>query len=109
MVETTPNATISNAAKRVPIVRDLVTTVSTPGDIIDAIVTDQGIAINPKRRDLIEKVEGKIDLVDINDLHTIAYDETGGPQEPNLGNEIVGITKYFDGTVLDNIYQVLGD
>ena len=90
-----------------PIVRNLVTTVSTPGDIIDAIVTDQGIAINPKRRDLIEKVGGKIDLVDINDLQTIAYDETGGPQEPTLSNEVVGITKYFDGTVLDNIHQVL--
>jgi len=90
-----------------PIVLERVTTISTPGDIIDAIVTNQGIAINPKRKDLIEKLKGKIDLVPIDDLKKIAYDETGGPQEPNLGEDIVGMTKYFDGTVLDNIYQVL--
>jgi citrate lyase subunit alpha/citrate CoA-transferase len=90
-----------------PIVLERVTTISTPGDIIDAIVTNQGIAINPKRKDLIEKLKGKSDLVPMDDLKKIAYDETGGPQEPNLGEDIVGMTKYFDGTVLDNIYQVL--
>ena len=90
-----------------PIVIEKVTTVSTPGDIVDAIVTNEGIAINPKRKDLIEKVKGRIDLVSIDDLKQIAYDATGGPQEPNLGEDIIGMTKYFDGTVLDNIYQVL--
>ena len=93
--------------KKTPIVLENVTTISTPSDVIDAIVTNKGIAINPKRKDLIEKVKGKIDLVDIDDLKNIAYDATGGPQKPTLGNEIVGLTKYFDGTVLDNIYQVL--
>ena len=90
-----------------PIVLEKVTTISTPGDIIDAIVTNEGIAINPKRKDLIEKVKGKIDLVSIEDLKQMAYDATGGPQQPNLGKEIIGMTKYFDGTVLDNIYQVV--
>ena len=90
-----------------PIVREMVTTISTPGDIVDAIVTNEGIAINPKRKDLIDKVKGKIDLVSIDHLKQIAYDETGGPKEPNLGENIIGMTKYFDGTVLDNIYQVL--
>jgi citrate lyase subunit alpha / citrate CoA-transferase len=90
-----------------PIVLEKVTTVSTPGDVIDAIVTDKGIAINPKRKDLLKLVKGKIDIVDISDLKKIAYDATGGPQEPNLGKDIIGMTKYFDGTVLDNIYQVL--
>jgi citrate lyase alpha subunit len=47
--------------------------------------------------------------VDINELKEIAYDETGGPMEPNLGKDIIGITKYFDGSVLDNIYQVMED
>ncbi len=93
--------------KKNPIVLEKVTTISTPGDVIDAIVTDQGIAINPKRKDLLKLVKGKIDLVDIVDLKKIAYDATGGPQEPKLGSEIIGMTKYFDGTVLDNIYQVL--
>ncbi len=90
-----------------PIVREKVTTISTPGMVVDAIVTNEGIAINPKREDLIEKVKDKIDLVSIEELKDIAYQETGGPQEPELGEEIIGVTKYFDGTVLDNIYRVI--
>jgi len=92
--------------KTTPVIRDLVTTVSTPGDVVDAIVTDQGIAINPKRKDLIDKVQGLIDLVSIHDLKEQAYTATGGPMEVNFGDKIVGITKYVDGTVLDNIYQI---
>jgi len=33
-------------------VEDNVTTITTPGDVVDAIVTNKGIAINPKRKDL---------------------------------------------------------
>ena len=89
-----------------PIIRDNVTTITTPGHVIDAIVTDNGIAINPIRKDIMEKIKGKIDLVPIKDLRSIAYEATGGPEEPDLGDEIIGITKWFDGTVLDNIYRV---
>jgi citrate lyase subunit alpha / citrate CoA-transferase len=109
-VSATANLTIITAPvfrKTNPIVRELVTTISTPGDIIDAIVTNEGIAINPKRKDLLTAVKGNIDLVDIETLKESAYDTTGGPAEPNLGDSIIGMTKYFDGTVLDNIYQVL--
>jgi citrate lyase alpha subunit len=31
---------------------------------------------------------------------------TGGPQNLELTDEIVGMTKWFDGTVLDNILKV---
>jgi citrate lyase subunit alpha/citrate CoA-transferase len=89
-----------------PIVREKVTTISTPGDVVDAIVTDKGIAINPKRVDLIEKVKGRLNIVPIEDLKQIAYDETGGPQTLEFTDEIVGMTKWFDGTVLDNIWKV---
>jgi citrate lyase subunit alpha/citrate CoA-transferase len=89
-----------------PIVLENVTTITTPGDVVDAIVTDKGIAINPKRNDLIEKVKGKINIVPIEDLKQIAYDETGGPQKLEFTDEIVGMTKWFDGTVLDNILKV---
>jgi citrate lyase subunit alpha/citrate CoA-transferase len=89
-----------------PIVRENVTTISTPGDVVDAIVTDKGIAINPKRTDLIEKVKEKVNIVPIEDLKQIAYDVTGGPQNLELTDEIVGMTKWFDGTVLDNILKV---
>jgi citrate lyase subunit alpha / citrate CoA-transferase len=89
-----------------PIVRENVTTISTPGDVVDAIVTNEGIAINPKRTDLLKKVKGKINVVPIKDLKNRAYSETGGPQKIELTDKIVGMTKWFDGTVLDMIYKV---
>jgi citrate lyase subunit alpha/citrate CoA-transferase len=89
-----------------PIVREKVITISTPGDVIDAIVTNQGIAINPKRKDLIEKVKDKINFVAIEELKNIAYNATGGPQVLEFTDKVVGITKWFDGTLLDIIRKV---
>ena len=91
-----------------PIVRERVTTITTPGDVVDAIVTNEGIAINPRRKDLIEKVEGKIDIVQIEDLKDMAYKETGGPQELEFEDKLVGCTKWIDGTILDSIWKVKG-
>jgi len=94
--------------KTIPVIRDAVTTITTPGDVIDAIVTDQGIAINPKRTDLLEKLEGKseVNLVSIESLKQMADDQTGGPPELDLGDEIIGITKWRNGELLDVIYRV---
>ncbi|MFO7677747.1 MAG: citrate lyase subunit alpha [Thermoplasmatota archaeon] len=89
-----------------PVIREKVTTITTPGDVVDALVTDQGIAINPKRKDIINSIKGVIDLCSIEELKEIAYRETGGPKSVNLGDEIIGITKWFDGTVLDVIKRV---
>jgi citrate lyase subunit alpha/citrate CoA-transferase len=89
-----------------PIVREKVTTVSTPGEVVDAIVTNEGIAINPKRKDLIEKVKDKLNIVPIEDLKNIGYQATGGPKKLELTDQIVGMTKWFDGTLLDLIWKV---
>jgi citrate lyase subunit alpha/citrate CoA-transferase len=93
--------------KNNPIIRDRVTTISTPGTVVDAVLTNEGIAINPIRKDLIKKLEGTIDLVSIEELKNMAYDATGGPGEPNVGDETIGMTKWLDGTVLDTIKRVL--
>jgi citrate lyase subunit alpha/citrate CoA-transferase len=93
--------------KNNPIIRDRVTTISTPGSVVDAVVTNRGVAINPKRKDLIKRVKGKINLVSINDLRDMAYDAAGEPVKPRLGDEIVGVTKWFDGTILDIIRRVI--
>jgi citrate lyase subunit alpha/citrate CoA-transferase len=89
-----------------PIVREKVTTISTPGDVIDAIVTNEGIAINPKRKDLIDKAQGKTNLISIEKLKEMAYSETGIPPELEYTDTLVGMTKWFDGTLLDIIRQV---
>ena len=91
-----------------PIVREKVTTITTPGEVVDAIVTDNGIAINPRRKDLIEKINKNLNIVTIEELKDIAYDATGGPQELEFEDKLVGCTKWFDGSVLDVIRKVKG-
>ncbi len=44
---------------RIPVIVDEVTTITGPGELIDVIVTERGIAINPKRQDLLDAVKGK--------------------------------------------------
>jgi citrate lyase subunit alpha/citrate CoA-transferase len=92
--------------KTTPIVREKVTTITTPGDVVDAIVTDKGIAINPKRTDLIDKVKDKLNIVPIEELKNIGYNETGGPQEIEFTDQLVGMTRWLDGTLLDLIWKV---
>ena len=43
---------------RIPVIVDEVTTLCGPGELIDVIITERGIAINPLRQDLIESVKG---------------------------------------------------
>ncbi len=45
------------ASKKFPTVVDRVTTRTTPGETIDVLVTEGGIAVNPLRSDLLERLE----------------------------------------------------
>ncbi len=44
---------------RIPTVVDSVNSVITPGESVDVLVTDRGIAVNPNRKDLLDKLKGK--------------------------------------------------
>ncbi|MEW5936310.1 MAG: citrate lyase subunit alpha [Candidatus Thermoplasmatota archaeon] len=93
--------------KRVPILRDAVTTVTTPGDTVDIVVTDHGVAVNPRRREIIEKLRsGGVKLCTIEALRDAAYGMTGKPDQLHWGRKIVGIIEYRDGTVTDVVRQV---
>jgi citrate lyase subunit alpha/citrate CoA-transferase len=92
--------------KNNPIIREKVTNITTPGDVVDAVVTNEGIAINPCRKDIIKKIKGKIKIKKIEELKDIAYSSAGKPVKLNFGKEIVGIIKWIDGSVLDNIKKV---
>lgn len=92
---------------RLPIVVDRVTTVVTPGETVDVIVTDYGIAVNPLRQDLIQNFKtANLPLFTINELQEIAEKLTGKPEPIEFGDKIVGIVEYRDGTVIDVIRQV---
>ena len=43
---------------RIPVIVDRVTTVTGPGELVDVIATERGIAVNPRRRDLLDALAG---------------------------------------------------
>jgi len=93
--------------KRIPIILDRVTNIATPGETIDVLVTEKGICVNPRRVDLIEKMElAGIELKTIENLKDEVELLTGKPERVSYEDTIVGIVEYRDGTVLDVIRQV---
>lgn len=95
---------------RFPVIMDEVTTLCGPGELIDVIVTERGIAINPLRKDLIEKVKGSgLPIKTIQDLKDEAERICGKPEKPRLGEKIVAAIKWVDGTVIDVVREVLID
>ncbi len=93
---------------RIPVIRDEVTTLCGPGELIDVIVTERGIAINPLRTDLIEKMKNsKLPIRTITELKDEAEKICGKPDKPKFSDEVVAVVKWVDGTVLDSIYRVI--
>lgn len=92
---------------RIPTVCDRVVTVTTPGEVVDVLVTDYGIAVNPERPDLLEALRRrKLPLKRIEELKEIAYSITGEPEEIRFGSRVVAFVESRDGTVLDVIRQI---
>jgi citrate lyase subunit alpha/citrate CoA-transferase len=83
-------------------------TVTAPGETIDVLVTDHGIAVNPRRRDLLERLRGKdLPLVAIEDLHRKALELTGGHQtKAETEEEVVAVIEYRDGTLIDTVRRI---
>jgi citrate lyase subunit alpha / citrate CoA-transferase len=94
---------------RIPVIVDEVTTLTGPGELIDVIATERGIAINPRRQDLIDKCKGSgLPVRPIQDIKKEVEDICGGkPHKPRLGDKPVAVVKWVDGTVLDTVWQVL--
>lgn len=91
---------------RMPIIKDQVTTITTPGEDIDVLVTERGIAINPKRSDLIEKLENsKLPIFSIEELYKLSHEITGTPKKLTHSKDVIGVVEYRDGTVIDTLYK----
>jgi citrate lyase subunit alpha/citrate CoA-transferase len=92
----------------VPSIHERVQTVVTPGETVDAIVTERGIAINPAREDLLAKArDARLPVKDIRKLKEEIERVTGVPDEVEFSDEIVGVVEYRDGTIIDSIYKVM--
>lgn len=93
---------------RVPIILDRVTTVTAPGEMIDIIVTERGIAVNPRRQDLLDRLKGStLPLKTIEELHDLALRMTGEPEKPVFGDRVVALIEFRDGTIIDAVRQLL--
>jgi citrate lyase subunit alpha/citrate CoA-transferase len=71
-------------------------------------VTERGVAINPRRPDLIEAVKGSsLPIRPIQDIKAEVERICGGtPVRPKLGENPVAVVKWVDGSVLDTVWQV---
>ena len=92
---------------RLPIVTDRVNCISTPGKDIDVLVTQGGIAVNPKNADLAQKLlNAGLPVVDIHELKEKTERITGTPRKIAKGDRVVAevISRYGD--LQDRIYSV---
>lgn len=96
------------ARGRLPIVVDKVKTVITPGSSVDVVVTERGIAVNPKDKDLEERLkDARLPVCSIEELKQKAEKITGKPDPVESGDRIVGIVEYRDGSIIDVIRNVV--
>ncbi|MFA4850983.1 MAG: citrate lyase subunit alpha [Bacteroidales bacterium] len=92
---------------RIPIIRDEVTTICGPGELIDVIVTERGIAINPLRKDLLKAMKNsKLPIKTIQELKNEAEQICGKPDKPEFTDDPVAVVKWVDGTVIDTIWKI---
>lgn len=100
---------VTNLMKaRLPIIKDSVTTATTPGESIDVLVTERGIAVNPGRKDISEKLKAAgIPVTDIKELKEMAEKMTGKPKPIKLSDDIVAVVQYRDGSVIDVVRKIL--
>lgn len=95
---------------RMATVCEKVVTVTTPGDCVDVLVTDYGIAVNPLRPDLIECLDkAGIPHVSIESLKEKAYNIVGRANELQWEDKVVAILEARDGTILDVVKKVKKD
>ncbi|HWR36721.1 MAG TPA: citrate lyase subunit alpha [Clostridia bacterium] len=94
---------------RIPSIVDEVTTLTGPGELIDVVATERGIAINPRRQDLIDACKGSgLPIRKIEELKEEIDKICGGaPRKPERSNEPVAVVKWVDGTVLDTVYKTV--
>jgi len=94
---------------RIPVIMDKVTTLCGPGELIDVVATERGIAINPRREDLIEASKNcSMPIRTIDEIADEVNRMTGGaPVSPVFGDKVVAAVKWVDGTVIDSVRQSL--
>jgi citrate lyase subunit alpha/citrate CoA-transferase len=89
---------------------DRVTTVTTPGETVDVLVTEAGVAVHPQREELRDRlIAGGVRVSTIEDLRQMAARGTAHPrpaERDQRDKRIVAVVEYRDGTVTDVVRAV---
>lgn len=92
---------------RLPIIRDSVTTVTTPGETVDVIVCERGIAVNEKHEDLRRELEKRhLPVKDIRELQKEIISITGEPKPIEFEDDVIALIEYRDGSIIDAVRRV---
>lgn len=92
---------------RIPCVVDEVTTLITPGRTVDVVVTEYGIAVNPARPEIAERLhQAGLKLVTLEQLRDRALSIIGKPAPLPFGDKVVGVVLGRDGSVQDIIKNI---
>lgn len=95
---------------RTPSITKRVFTLCTPGETVACVITEAGIALNPKHKyytELKEDLEkAGMKLVTIEYLQRLAESLTGVPRPIETTDKVVCVVEYRDGTVIDVIREI---
>ena len=71
------------------------------------MITEYGIAINPRRQDLIDAVrDSGLPLTTIEEMKEKAYSITGEPKDIEFEDRVVAVIEARDGTIMDVVRQI---
>lgn len=92
---------------RIPTIVEQVNTIITPGESIDVVVTEIGIAVNPRRTDLMDTFRSLgIPQFTLEELKEKAYAVAGRPDAIEYEEKIVALIEYRDGSLIDVVRKV---
>ena len=92
---------------RLPIVTDKVSCISTPGQDIDVLVTQRGVAVNPKNQELLLRLkDAGLPVTEIESLKHTAEKITGTPKKVAATGRPVANVIWRDGTQIDTILSI---
>ncbi len=92
---------------RLPIVTDRVSCISTPGRDIDVLVTQRGVAVNPKNQELLLRLkDAGLPVTEMEALKRTAEKITGTPKKTVATGRPVANVIWRDGTQIDTIRSI---
>jgi citrate lyase subunit alpha/citrate CoA-transferase len=84
-------------------------TLTTPGDTVDAVVTEIGVAVNPRRKDLSDRfADANLPIIGIEELQARAARASARHAPPRGQGRPVAFVEHRDGSILDEVPQVVG-